>query len=319
MTFDPMLLLDVILAILLLMLAVIALYGQSLRQSIFMFMVFGLVTALAWARLKAPDVALAEAAIGAGIAGALLLAAFHERQAKPNKCKPKTERPAWQVLTVTYLVIGLFLTVSWAFLDTQTIDAEQNLGVMVQAELEKSGVSNPVTAVLLNFRAYDTLLELAVLFVAVIGVMVFGPARSTPKAAGLVVNQLVSWLTPLLVLVAGYILWVGGHAPGGAFQAGAIVAAAGIIAHLRGTPITFLQGLWLRLLSVSGLGVFLLVGLGVMSSGNPLLQYPDEWAGTLILVIEVFATLSIAASLLLVYVAGHTQSWQLHQDVQDVR
>jgi uncharacterized MnhB-related membrane protein len=35
---------------------------------------FGLLLALAWMRLDAPDVALAEAAIGAGLTGALLMA-----------------------------------------------------------------------------------------------------------------------------------------------------------------------------------------------------------------------------------------------------
>jgi energy-converting hydrogenase B subunit D len=40
------------------------------------FIVFGLLMALAWARLQAPDIALAEAAIGAGLTGALLLDAL---------------------------------------------------------------------------------------------------------------------------------------------------------------------------------------------------------------------------------------------------
>lgn len=37
------------------------------------FIALGAVMALAWARLRAPDVALAEAALGAGLTGALLL------------------------------------------------------------------------------------------------------------------------------------------------------------------------------------------------------------------------------------------------------
>jgi energy-converting hydrogenase B subunit D len=41
-----------------------------------LFIAFGLLMALAWVRLGAPDVALAEAAIGAGLTGALLMAAL---------------------------------------------------------------------------------------------------------------------------------------------------------------------------------------------------------------------------------------------------
>jgi uncharacterized MnhB-related membrane protein len=41
--------------------------------------------ALAWARLGAPDIALAEAAIGAGLTGALLLDAVGHLRAKEPK------------------------------------------------------------------------------------------------------------------------------------------------------------------------------------------------------------------------------------------
>ena len=48
---------------------------RSLFTGVVLFIGMGLVLALAWVRLSAPDLALAEAAIGAGLAGALLLAA----------------------------------------------------------------------------------------------------------------------------------------------------------------------------------------------------------------------------------------------------
>jgi uncharacterized MnhB-related membrane protein len=41
-----------------------------------LFIIFGLLMSLAWARLAAPDIGLAEAAIGAGLTGALLLDAY---------------------------------------------------------------------------------------------------------------------------------------------------------------------------------------------------------------------------------------------------
>ncbi len=45
----------------------------DLFKAVVLFIVFGLLMALAWVRLAAPDIALAEAAIGAGLTGALLL------------------------------------------------------------------------------------------------------------------------------------------------------------------------------------------------------------------------------------------------------
>ncbi len=50
-----------------------ALTVADLFRAVILFIIFGLLMALAWARLGAPDIALAEAAIGAGLAGALLL------------------------------------------------------------------------------------------------------------------------------------------------------------------------------------------------------------------------------------------------------
>lgn len=54
-------------------LAIRTLAEVKLFKSVVLFIAFGLLTALAWVRLAAPDIALAEAAIGAGITGALLL------------------------------------------------------------------------------------------------------------------------------------------------------------------------------------------------------------------------------------------------------
>lgn len=65
--------LDVVLVAAAIWLAVRALAEVRLFKSVVLFMAFGLLVALAWTRLAAPDIALAEAAIGAGITGALLL------------------------------------------------------------------------------------------------------------------------------------------------------------------------------------------------------------------------------------------------------
>lgn len=67
---------DVVLGFALLWLVWRALASPDLFRAIVLFIAFGLLMALAWVRLDAPDIALAEAAIGAGLTGALLLAAL---------------------------------------------------------------------------------------------------------------------------------------------------------------------------------------------------------------------------------------------------
>lgn len=67
---------DVVLCTSLLLIAWQVLSCEDLYRAVVLFVAFGLVMALAWVRLEAPDVALAEAAIGAGLTGALLMAAL---------------------------------------------------------------------------------------------------------------------------------------------------------------------------------------------------------------------------------------------------
>jgi uncharacterized MnhB-related membrane protein len=67
---------DVVLLLALLWLAWRALAAPDLFKGIVLFIAFGLLMALAWVRLRAPDIALAEAAVGSGITGALLLSAL---------------------------------------------------------------------------------------------------------------------------------------------------------------------------------------------------------------------------------------------------
>lgn len=68
-------LLDAALALMVPVLAALALAHPRLIAGILIFIVYGLALTVCWYRLGAPDVALAEAAVGAGITGALLIGA----------------------------------------------------------------------------------------------------------------------------------------------------------------------------------------------------------------------------------------------------
>jgi energy-converting hydrogenase B subunit D len=72
--FDLMLVIGVVL------LAWRVIVTPSLFRSVVLFITLGLLLALSWVRLDAPDVALAEAAIGAGLTGALLLDAVGQME-----------------------------------------------------------------------------------------------------------------------------------------------------------------------------------------------------------------------------------------------
>lgn len=80
--------LDLLLVSALLWSAAQSLAAPDLFRGVVLFIVFGLFMALAWARLNAPDIALAEAAIGAGLTGALLLNGVGHLHAKQKNTSP---------------------------------------------------------------------------------------------------------------------------------------------------------------------------------------------------------------------------------------
>lgn len=303
---------DLVLALLLLGLAWAALSSVDLKRGVVLFIAFGLLLAIVWARLEAPDLALAEAAIGAGLSGALLLVALKDQAT--NKASIRHLSRVQRIL-LDLMVIVLTGMIGWGLWESLSPGSVERLAQAAYAELDRSGVSNPVTAVLLNYRAYDTLLELVVVLCAVLGLVTIGRERRGYRQAGPVFCGLVRWLVPLLILTAGYLLWIGAKAPGGAFQAGATLAAAGVVLRLAGHGRAGLpDGFALRALLVAGIAVFLLVAMAVTLQSGQFLRYPQAWSGLLILLIETAATLSIAAALVLAYRGGRPADWSAAGD-----
>lgn len=183
------------------------------------------------------------------------------------------------------------------------------LPTLVGEHLSRSGVSNPVTAVLLNFRSYDTLLEVAVLVVAMVAVWSMdrgSRALAREKGERLedpVLQALARGVVPLVGVTAVYLTWAGSHRPGGAFQAGALLAGAGVLLAAAGflrPPTAASRGV--RALLALGVYVFAGVGLGVVPWSGQFLAYPEGWAYPLILGIEAFLTVSIAVVLVELFV-----------------
>lgn len=206
--------------------------------------------------------------------------------------------------SVALLLLGMFAALAWVVLGLPPHSA--GLQPQVAAQMAVSGVDHPVTAVLLNFRGYDTLLEMAVLLLACLGVWSLSPAVPlTDEAPGSLLAALPRQLVPLMVLMAGYLLWRGATGPGGAFQAGAVLGAAGVLLLLAGwrLPVRW-QGWRLRLLLIAGVGMFVLVALAVVPASGVLLGYPLPAAGTLILLIEAVAALSIGVTLVALFLGG---------------
>lgn len=296
---------DALLGLSLFSLAWLALSTDDLFRAIVLFIVFGLLLTLVWIRLDAPDIALAEAAIGAGLTGALLLAGLAKLQIDTRENSLNQQYPVKQEVTIkkyskplsitTVVLLAILLGYSVMSLPGKSV----GLVPMVNADIKNTGVTNPVTAVLLNFRGYDTLLEMVVLLVALLAVWSFDSKHSTVIAnSSIVLDIMTRLLVPLLIVVAAYLLWVGAHAPGGAFQAGSVLGAAGVLLSLTGWSLkSSLVGFPLKLALAIGIIAFILIALLTAFSSAYSLQYPPAQAGLIILIIETAATISIGVTL----------------------
>lgn len=266
------------------------------------FVAYGLLVALIWVRLDAVDVALTEAAIGGGLGGVLLLGAaarLRDADEMAAETPGKVLRggaAALSALTAAVLAGAVLLLP----------DPAPTLAPAVVANAWATNLSNPVTNVLMAFRAMDTMLEKVVLLLAIVGAWSLAPdsawgGRPGPRHQadphGVLVF-LARLLPPLGIVVGIYILWTGADHPGGAFQGGAILAAMwslAIMAGLADTPPVSRR--WIRLILIAGPGLFLVVGLSGLLFGAAFLSYPPALAKPLILGIEVAMTLTIAATL----------------------
>lgn len=133
-------------------------------------------------------------------------------------------------LLATSLVVAFALLVGIAYISNSPnpTDSQRYL----ERALEETGASNRVSGIYLNYRLFDTLLEVLVFSVAVLGVRHYlqqSEGMSLPKVSeSEVVRTAVSFLTPLALLLCVFFALFGHISPGGGFASG-VIAASGLL------------------------------------------------------------------------------------------
>lgn len=210
----------------------------------------------------------------------------------------------WLIAAVGSVLV--FGAVAGALLEIA--DQPAGLEAVVVAALPDSGVGHPVTGVLLNFRAYDTWLEVAVLLSAVVGVAALRAGEvgaPPPEEPGPVMRGLAEVLVPVTVVLGFFVLSVGSQGPGGAFQGGAVLAGGLVVLHLGGyrwVGETRPGLLWAGL--VAAAAAFAVAAVAPVLAGGELLQIPLWRAHATIVMVEVAVAVSVAVTLAFVFVAA---------------
>lgn len=165
------------LEIVLLVFVVAAALGAALLRdvlgSIIAFSAYSLGISIIWVFLRAPDVGLTEAAVGAGVMTVLFLLTI-AKTVRPTG-KRTLERVNLGALVVTIAFVAALSTTVFALPPVGASDSAVLTDDVTQYYLEnaysETGVHNAVTAVLAAYRGFDTLGEAVVVYSAGVGIL----------------------------------------------------------------------------------------------------------------------------------------------------
>jgi multicomponent Na+:H+ antiporter subunit B len=154
------------------------LFGVIILAGIYSFLMASVLVVL-----DAVDVAMTEAAVGAGISTVLLLSTLH----LTRSMEYPRPRPAYLPLFVAAVTGAALIWGTYSLPPFGAADApiHQHVAPRYLSEsVKETMVPNVVTSVLADYRGYDTLGETTVIFTAGIGVLLLLKGRRRRQAGG---------------------------------------------------------------------------------------------------------------------------------------
>ena len=306
---------------LLLIVAVAIVRTRNLFIAVMLMGIASLLIAVNFFILDAADVALTEAAVGAGVSTVLFLGALALTGSRERSRNRRVKLSA----VITVVTASLLVYASFdkpVFGDPDAPVHSHVAPWYLEKTAEHIDIPNVVTAVLGSYRGYDTLGEVFVVFTAGIGVLFLlgrGSVRrsmreETEYNTGLrhhLIPRVVGMLViPFILLFGLYVQFHGEYSPGGGFQAGAIIAAGIILYALLEGERHALHVLPQRVLlwmMAAGAVLYTSVGLVSMLLGGNFLEYSvlssDPVAGQQlgILLIEAGVGITVTGTLLAIF------------------
>ncbi len=150
--------------------SIVAVHTRYLLSAVISLAVVGLALCVAFLYLQAPDCAITQIVVEVIALIILIRATGVER----DLLEIRGKREVFALVTIILFIIifAAFAFVALSQLPQFGYPVMKVAKEYISKGLEQTGSANLVTAVLLDFRAYDTLGEATVLFTAIIGALV---------------------------------------------------------------------------------------------------------------------------------------------------
>ena len=218
---------------------------KDLLSAAIIFGAYSFLMCLLWTEMGAVDVAFTEASVGAGVSTVLFFAAVYQTTRRVGVRK-SGRMLSKAVALVAALLTGLVLIIAEAdfpgFGDLFTPASLHVSPYYITQTLHDTNVPNMVTAVLADYRGFDTMFETAVIFTAGLAVIAIlrrfkqedrcdlpEPYVISAGYPDTIIRFVARQLVPFIQLFALYVVAHGHHSPGGGFQGGVILGASFIL------------------------------------------------------------------------------------------
>ncbi|RAP33019.1 sodium:proton antiporter [Candidatus Marinamargulisbacteria bacterium SCGC AG-410-N11] len=237
---------DILLLTLVVVCGFVSLWIKDLMGAVIVFGAYSFLMCLVWTGMGAVDVAFTEAAVGAGVSTIFFIATvFHtSRTIRYNKWDLSTKFFS----SIICILMGFFLMVAIgdfpAWGDALSPVNNNVAKYYLENSMEETKVPNVVTSVLADYRAFDTMFETGVVFVASLVIFTlllqsdgrkklmksaFQKVSFLNVSESLIIRKACGLMVPFMQLFALYVVVHGHYSPGGGFQGGVILGASLIL------------------------------------------------------------------------------------------